>query len=182
MASHTKTHTVNRRLAVRLGSGGLAAVLVTLIQHPVLAAAAWTLEVNKAIVRRVFTVPVDAGDVAVIHELYAPDVLERAAWEQHLPGPAGRPSTLVAFRASHRDLSVTVDALIAEGDQVAAVATWCGPHPPAGTHVVGRTLHVFRIVGGQIVEEWSAGGDWLAPAVGDAPSPANPLVVTSQDR
>jgi predicted ester cyclase len=84
----------------------------------------------------------------------------------------------VAFRESHPELTLTIDLVLAEADHVAAAATWGDFHPPAGMHVVGRTMHVFRIANEQISEEWSAGWEWLAQR-GDrpVPQPTNPLAM-----
>ena len=62
-----------------------------------------------------------------------------------------------------------VDVEIAEGDLVATRKTWRGDHPGGGSHLLGRTIHLFRIADGQIAEEWSAGWEWLL-AVGVTPS------------
>jgi hypothetical protein len=62
---------------------------------------------------------------------------------------------------------------------MAAVATWHGTHPPAGTHLMGRTMHVFRIANERIIEEWSTGWDWTAPHTRtSAPQSPNPLAGT----
>jgi predicted SnoaL-like aldol condensation-catalyzing enzyme len=120
------------------------------------------LDANKTLVHRVFEEAVNGGDVTVIGEVYAPNSVDRGTWARHMPGPAGMPLTIDQFHAEFPDVTVTVDPAIAEEDLVATFATWRGAHPPAGTHVVGRTMHLFRISNGQIIEQWSAGWDWLA--------------------
>jgi hypothetical protein len=87
----------------------------------------------------------------------------------------------VAFREAHPTLTVTLDPVVAQADLVAVVARWGGSHPPAGTHLIGHTLHVFRLAQGQVVEQWSAGWEWLTRLLQDSPPVANPLV-TSRDR
>ena len=48
---------------------------------------------------------------------------------------------------------------------------------PAGTHMVGRTMHLFRIDGGAIVEQWSAGWEWLESLIEQrGPGASNPLI------
>jgi predicted ester cyclase len=96
-----------------------------------------------------------------------------------MPGPGGMPLTIDKFHAEFPDVTVTVEAIVAEDDLVATVATWRGTHPPAGTHLVGRTMHLFHIADELITEEWSTGWDWLAQR-GDhpVPRPTNPLAGT----
>ena len=178
MSSCSSDPTLSRRTAVRLGSAGLAAALATQASGSAQARDLSTLEANKAIARRLFDVGVNNGDEALTAALYAPDYVDRDAWARLMPGPAGMPVPLDEFRAAFPDVTVTVDAVVAEEDLVATRETWRGIHPPAGTHVVGRTMHLFRIANGQIVEEWSTGWEWLAlRGYRPEPRPRNPLAV-----
>ena len=176
MPSLANVPTLNRRTAVRLGSAGLAAAVSAGGQRSAAALEHTALEANKAIARRVFDDVFNERNVAALEELYAPDVVDRGAWARHMPGPAGMPVTLDRFHALFPDVTVTVDVAIAEDDLVATRETWRGTHPPAGTHVVGRTMHIFRIANEQIVEQWSTGWEWLAHLDYRSESrPANPL-------
>ena len=161
MTVFATTRTLNRRSAVRVGGGGLAAALATCGPRPTLAADSATLEGNKGIARRVLEEALNGRSAAALDELYATDFVNRGTWTRQLQGPAGLPMKLEEFQTEFPNVTVTVDALVAEGDLVAVRATWYDTHPPAGTHVVGRTMHHFRIVNGQISEQWSVGWDWL---------------------
>ena len=161
MPSLVPASIVNRRTAVRLAGGGLAVALTAGGWRSSQAEENPTLEANKTLVRRLFAEGFDGGNPAVIAALYGGDDVDRGSWARKMPGPAGLPLTIEEFRALFPDITVTVDAAIAEGDLVATRETWRGTHPPAGTHVVGRTMHVFRITNGQIVEQWSVGWDWI---------------------
>jgi predicted ester cyclase len=178
MTVHTTARILNRRTAVRLCSGGLAAALATCGPRPTRAADSATLEGNKAIARRVLEEMLNGSNAAVLEELYATDFVNRGTWTRQLQGPGGLPMKLEEFQTEFPNVTVTVDALVAEGDLVAARATWHDTHPPAGTHVVGRTMHHFRIVNGQISEQWSVGWEWLTQRdrVSTA-RPGNPLIV-----
>ncbi len=176
MASLASAPTLNRRRAVRLGTGGLAAALALRGMRPAEALDRTVLEANKALVRRVFEEAVNGGNVAVLADLYAPDHVDRGAWARQMPRPAGMPLTLDEFRADFPDVHVALEGAIAEGDLVAARATWYGTHPPAGRHAAGRTMHFFRLSNERIVEQWSTGWEWLAqPGPRPAPRPRNPL-------
>ena len=163
MASHTITSTLSRRTAVRLGSGGLAATMVMCGMRSTEAQEATILEANKALVHRVFEEAMNSRAETISSELYAPDFIDRGTWARQMPGPAGMPVTLDQFHTEFPDVTVTVEVTLAENDLVATVAAWHGTHPPAGTHLVGRTLHLFRIANEQIIEEWSAGWNWITP-------------------
>jgi predicted SnoaL-like aldol condensation-catalyzing enzyme len=178
MSSRISTSKLTRRNAVRLGGASLA-VAVAAREHGVAAAPDQaTLDANKAIARRVLEEAFNGRNGTAIQELYAPNCVDRGAAVRQMPGPAGLPLTIDDFQTLFPDVTVTVDAVIAEGEFVSTRATWHGTHPPAGTHVVGRTMHCFHLANGQIVEQWSVGWDWLDKLTGrPAPRPGNPLIV-----
>lgn len=181
------TRTLSRRTTLWLGSGGLAIALAPHGQQSVQATDASAREANTAIIRRVFLEPLSAGNVESVRDLYARDFRDRGVWARgmaertggkHLPGLISVPFTVVTFRERHPEFTLTVDPLFADADLVAAVATWSGPHPSAGSHMVGRTMHVFRLAQEQIIEEWSSGWEGLAPPDPMPQShPTNPLMV-----
>ena len=183
MASLAHVPTLSRRRAVRFGSAGLVATLAAGGHHSVTARDQTSLEANKAIARRVFEDGFNRRNHAALKEVYAPDVVDYGTWARQMPGPAGMPMTSEEFHAVLPEVRATIENTIAEDDLVAARVTWRGTHPPAVTHVVGRTMHVFQIERGQIVAQWSAGWEWLAPyRQRSSPPPSNPLAVSAPDR
>jgi predicted SnoaL-like aldol condensation-catalyzing enzyme len=118
-------------------------------------------DANKAIVRRVFEEAINTHNPALVYELYAPEFIDRSASPGQLPGPAGIEQALIFFNTILPDVEVTVDASIAEGDLVATQETWRGTDPTTGRDVEGKTLHFWRLEAGKIIEEWSAGWEWL---------------------
>ena len=166
---------LTRRNAIRIG--GATGLLALGGGQPARADESETLEANKALVRRLFAEIVNGGDEQLLAELYAPEYVNRdvSTWQE--PTPGGLPLSLGDFRAALPTVQVTVEAAIAEGEYVATRESWSDWHPPAGTHLVGRTMHLFRIAGGQIVEQWSAGWGWLEPVVkGLEQAERNPLM------
>jgi hypothetical protein len=164
---------LSRRTALELGSISLAVLLAA---RPTQAGAA-ELSRQREMVRRLFTDGVNAGDEALITALYAPILAGTDAGGSTPLAPAGMPIPLPTFRRVAPGVTASVDALVAEGDLVAALITWRGPHPPAGTHFEGHTIHLFHIAQAQIIEEWSAGWEWLEDrGVRKVCAPANPLV------
>ena len=157
---------LDRRAALaRLGGGSLAAVLASRQLGSALAQdatpATGSTEANKAIVRRVFEDAINTHNPALVYELYAPEFVDRSASPGQLPGPAGIEQALIYFNTILPDVEVTVDASIAEGDLVATHETWRGTDPTTGREVEGKTLHFWRVKDGKIIEEWSAGWEWL---------------------
>jgi ketosteroid isomerase-like protein len=182
MLSLAQVPTLSRRRAVRLGSASLAATLELRGNRSIAAADQPSLEANKDIARRVFEEGFNHRNQAVLQEVYAPDFVDYGTWARQMPGPAGMPITGDEFHALFPDVIATVDGAIAEGNLVAARVTWRGTHPPAGTHLVGQTMHLLQVENGQIVAQWSAGWEWLAPYLQRLPSPDNPLTVSMCER
>ncbi len=168
---------LSRRTALEFGGAGLAVLLAARASTAGAAAGASPLARHREIVQRLFDAGVNAGDEALIASLYAPIPTSDAAGASTMPAPAGMPIALPDFRRVASGVRATIEALLAEGDLVAARITWRGPHPPAGTHLEGQTMHLFRFEQEQIIEEWSAGWDWLEDrGVRRVCNPANPLL------
>jgi hypothetical protein len=153
--------TLPRRSTLRLGVGSLAATLAFCGQLTAGSTASTSLGANKALVRRVFEEIVNDGNTAVIDELYAPVFVDLTRAAGRLPHPVDLPVPLADFHAVFPNIVASIEAMIAEGDLVATRITWRNEHPPAGTHIEGRTMHLSRVVNERIIEEWSAGWDWL---------------------
>lgn len=168
---------MNRRTAACLAGSGFALALAAREPRATRAADAASLAANKALVHRLFGEGFNGSNSVVFEELYGAEIVDRGAWTRRMPGPAGLPIGFDEFRMAHPDVTVTVDAVIAEADLVASRETWRAGHPPTGIHVVGRTMHFFRIGNGQIVEQWSMGWDWLGQLVDPRRrDPGNPLL------
>lgn len=63
--------------------------------------------------------------------------------------------------APFAEMNCTAEDTVAEGDKVAIRWTWSGSHTgeymglaPAGKRVTLTGIHILRIVGGKIVDEW----------------------------
>ena len=175
MASSIPLTIISRRSTIRLG--GAAGLLALEGRLSARAEDVSPLEANKAQVRRLFAEVINGGNAELLSELYAPVFVNRDTSSRQAPRPAGLPVTLAEFRAAFPNVVVTVDTAIAEGDLVATHESWRDTHPPAGMHLVGRTMHLFRIDSGVIVEQWSAGWEWLGPlSERDGTEMSNPLM------
>src|SRR5689334_13085281 len=120
------------------------------------------LDANKAIIRRHFEEIWNGRRLDVAEQIVDP------AYFSHFPLP-GQPAGIAGFRyavemlqSSFPDLTITIEDLIAEGDQVVARLTARGTHQgpfrgiaPTGRAVSWRGIRIFRIAGGKIVEHWA---------------------------
>lgn len=125
-----------------------------------------TTEANKALVRRVFAEAFNQGNVAILDTLVAPGYVDHEAGPGAPPGPAAYKQFVTALRATFPDVRVTVEDLIAEGDEVTARVTWHGTQtgalgsiPPTGKSVTFTGIHIYRIRSGQLVEHWGLQDD-----------------------
>jgi ketosteroid isomerase-like protein len=94
-------------------------------------------------VRQVFERIVNQGDLAFVDEVYAPGFVDHSAWPGQAPGPAGIRDAIRDLRAMLPDLRVTVEQLIAEGDDVATRERWRATDAPTGQPITGAVMHIF---------------------------------------
>jgi steroid delta-isomerase-like uncharacterized protein len=122
-------------------------------------------EESKAVVRRMVEQGMIVGDVDAAASAYAPDFVYHNPVVTAMPalphGPEGMRQLLAASRAAFPDMQYSIEALIAEEDQVAVLYSWRGTHqgelgglPPTGRSVKATGAIVCRVAGGRIVEQW----------------------------
>jgi steroid delta-isomerase-like uncharacterized protein len=116
-------------------------------------------ERNAAAVRRLYEDGMNRGDLAVADELLAPHCTDN-----------GRPRTaddlkraLVAQQTAFPDWQLTIEDLLAVGDQVVVRWTGRGTHlgqyrglAATGRPVTNRGITIWRLAAGKLVERWSA--------------------------
>jgi predicted ester cyclase len=117
------------------------------------------LDRNKAVVRR-FYETTGAGDLSIIDELLAQDVVIHGSFGDH-QGRDNIKQIMAGQRSTFPDWHVTVDDQIAEGDRVVSRLTVGGTHEgvmmgiePTGKVVEFNTMFIDRLVDGVIVEGW----------------------------
>ena len=120
------------------------------------------LEANKDLVRR-FGAAINAADWDALDSLVAEDFRRHS---QATPGVQVRSRAEFrqlqeSFLASMPDQHVTLEMLLAEGDKVAAYATYAGTltgpmgeFQPTGKSAESRFVSIFRIEEGRIAELW----------------------------
>lgn len=117
---------------------------------------------NKAVAMRVFDEIFNQGKFKVADEIYTPDFQNHGL---HRSVDLKTDQEAVhAEKKAFPDLRMSVQEMVAEGDQVAVLWTFQGTHtgwgyeglPPTGTRVEVRGITIWRMVQGHIVEEWSS--------------------------
>jgi steroid delta-isomerase-like uncharacterized protein len=118
-------------------------------------------EQNKAQIRRVIEEAYSRGDLGVVDEVAASDVVIHASSRQ-IHGREGAKQYVAAFRAGFPDLHFTVEEQIAEGDTVVTRWTARGTHkgnfqgiPATGREIRLAGADIDRVIGGKVVECWA---------------------------
>ena len=123
-------------------------------------AATTSIEENKRIARRFPEDVATAGDLDLIDEICAEDVVDHSPLGE-VRGRDALKEQLAGMRAAVTDFSATVEDAIAEGDTVAMRVTLRGTHtgefmgiPATGNEYEVENMVFTRIEDGQIVERW----------------------------
>ena len=117
-------------------------------------------EENKALARRSWEL-VSQRNPDAIEEVYSADTVLHEP-DQDLQGVEEAKQYLSMYISAFPDMSVTVEDVIAEGDQAVTRWTLRGTHqgeieefgPPTGRRVELEGITIHRMEGGKIVEEW----------------------------
>jgi predicted ester cyclase len=117
-----------------------------------------TQEEHKAIARRFFEDVWNKQKLEAIDDIFAAAVVLNG---QSVARDAFR-QLVAARRAAFRDIHVTVEDQVAEGDKVSTRRTWQATHqgPYRGIAATGRRvkwtqISIVRFVDGRIVEDWA---------------------------
>lgn len=118
---------------------------------------AQTNPTNKEVVRSLYEVSLNTGDVDSLDRWIAPDFVGPAGDA----GPAAFARTVVELRTAFPDIRYTVGDVIEEGDRVAIRWTWTGTHAgpfrgfaPTGKRISNPGFAIFHLRDGKIVRSW----------------------------
>lgn len=119
-------------------------------------------EENKALVRRFIDEVVRKGNAAAADQFIAADFLDHNPFPGQPPGLVGFRQSTTRFASAFPDADITVEDMIAEGDKVVVRQTIRGTHtgefmgiPPTGKRVTMTGIHIARVAGSKIVENWA---------------------------
>jgi steroid delta-isomerase-like uncharacterized protein len=133
-------------------------------------------EANKELVRRW------VEEIFNSKDLDACDVLIAAEYTEHavatfgrsapgvVPGPATMRQTAQFIISQFPDVAMTIESMLAEGDEVAVRLTARGTNrgpiggmiPPTGRAFVAQQCHWFRVQDGKLAEHWAVRDDLSA--------------------
>jgi predicted ester cyclase len=117
-------------------------------------------EQNKSLIHRFFEVGINQDNSDVFEEIIAPNYVNYTL-PAPAPGPEGLRQVVGMFKVGFPDLHATVEAAIAEGDQVATRGYITGTHtgpfmniPPTGKSIKVAYVDIWRIENGKATENW----------------------------
>lgn len=123
---------------------------------------------NKAIFRRFYERAWNLGDLTVIDELLAPDFVNHEVTDASESHRDLYKQAIIESRTAFPDWSITIDNLIAEGDQVAAHWRARGTHTgrawsiePSGRQLDMAGITIVRVVNGKITDFWKHDNGYL---------------------
>lgn len=123
-----------------------------------------SVQTNKACLERFYDL-FNTGNMAVAHELIAPDAVDHEDLPPGLTGTVAQQleQFVALLRQAFPDLHVSVEDMIGEGDTVAARTLMTGTHqgaffgiPATGRSIAVQGIDIVRFDGdGMIVEHWA---------------------------
>jgi steroid delta-isomerase-like uncharacterized protein len=118
-------------------------------------------EANKAMTRRFANEVMNRGNLRVVDELCAPNVVDHSMPPGFPAGTAGVKQMVTMYRSAFPDMRATIEDLIAEGDKVVARWSATGTHrgelmgiPATGKRVTVTGIGIDRFASGKMVEHW----------------------------
>lgn len=119
-----------------------------------------TLAENKRVARQFPEAVATEGDIELIHEICASDIIDHSPLGD-VAGHEALKEQLEVLREAFGDFSATVEDIVAEGDTVAMRVTLRGTHDgpfmgidPTGTAVEIQNMVFTRVENGKIAERW----------------------------
>jgi len=138
---------------------------------------------NKLVVGRMLDAA-DRGDLTALAACYAADYRDHTMTGSR--AAAGKDATMAAFREIAKafpDVRHTIDALIAEADQVVLRVSATGTHradyrglPASGRAVTMTHTAIYRLRDGLIVERWADGASSILAQLGEPAPPEGAAV------
>jgi steroid delta-isomerase-like uncharacterized protein len=119
-----------------------------------------TAESNKIVMRH-FLEFINTASESLAQELISLDAIFHVPGRpEPMRGPAGYLAIIGMMRGGFPDIQWTLEEMVAEGDKVAARFTMRGTHrgtffgvPPTGKTIAVQAMNIYRLSGGQFVEE-----------------------------
>jgi steroid delta-isomerase-like uncharacterized protein len=114
----------------------------------------------KSLLRRFYD-GVSSGDLGVIDELLADDLVEHETVPGIEPNKEGVKQIFAMYRSAFPDLHIEAHEMLTEGDLACARVTSTGTHqgefmgmPPTGKRIEVDSIDIVRFRDGKAVEHW----------------------------
>jgi steroid delta-isomerase-like uncharacterized protein len=119
-----------------------------------------TPEASKRVMSR-FTEFINSASAELAAELISPEAIFYVPGRaEPMRGPDGYLAIIQMMRGGFPDIQWTLEETVAEGDKVAARFTMRGTHhgtflgvPPTGKTITVQAMNIYRLSGGQFIEE-----------------------------
>ncbi len=106
---------------------------------------------------------VNKGNLDVLHEVFAPNVVDHDPAPDQGKGPDGFIRFFTELRSAFPDLKIAPEKLMTDEDNIAIAYTITGTHqgnflgiPATGKKIKARGLQIARFENGKIVERWGS--------------------------
>ncbi|MDQ3646998.1 MAG: ester cyclase [Actinomycetota bacterium] len=106
---------------------------------------------------------INAGNTAVVHEVFAENVVDHDPAPDQGPGPEGFHDFFKALTSAFPDAKIEPQQLVADDDNVAVAYTLTGTHEgefhgvaPTGKQIEVRGVQIARFEDARIVERWGS--------------------------
>ena len=116
------------------------------------------LDTNKRLGEAVST-----GNLQVLNEIFAPNVIENDPAPDQGKGPQGFIDFFTTLRTAFPDLKVTVDQLVQDDHNIAMAYKIHGTHKgdflgiaPTGKTISARGVQIAKFANGKIIERWGS--------------------------
>ena len=116
---------------------------------------------NADVVRRFEEEFKDRNNLDIVDELMSEDFVHNLPYPGLPPGRAGMKAVGKLVTGAFRDIRVSVDLVVADGDLVADRISARGVRADSGAEAEWVENHIYQVRDGRIVELWPAGGPTL---------------------
>jgi len=106
---------------------------------------------------------VNEGNLDVVLEVFAPNVVDHDPAPDQGAGPEGFRSFFETLASAFPDAHIEVEHMVADDDNIAIAYTLSGTHQsdfmgvePTGQRIEARGMQIARFEDGQIVERWGS--------------------------
>lgn len=106
---------------------------------------------------------VTSGNLEVISEVFAPNVVDHDSAPDQQPGSEGVKHYFATLRSAFPDLTVKPEHMVTTEDEIALAYTISGTQKgdflgvaPTGKRISARGMQIARFENGQIVERWGS--------------------------